>query len=57
VLQKVVDGMVVIAEGNQQFTTTCGQAFYNLEFNPAFVQMEYFGYLRRDPDPVGYATG
>ncbi|HVQ36197.1 MAG TPA: DUF4214 domain-containing protein, partial [Pyrinomonadaceae bacterium] len=55
VLQKVVDGTVVIAEGNQQFTTTYGQAFYNLEFNPAFVQMEYFGYLRRDPDPAGYA--
>lgn len=31
------------------------QAFYNLEFNRAFVQMEYFGYLRRDPDPAGYA--
>jgi choice-of-anchor B domain-containing protein len=22
--------------------------------SPAFVLMEYFGYLRRDPDPVGY---
>ncbi|HVQ38369.1 MAG TPA: DUF4214 domain-containing protein, partial [Pyrinomonadaceae bacterium] len=55
VLKKVVDGTVVISEGNQQFTTTYGQAFYNLEFNPAFVQMEYFGYLRRDPDAAGYA--
>ncbi len=55
VLQKVVDGTAVISEGNQQFTTTYGQAFYNLEFNPAFVQMEYFGYLRRDPDAAGYA--
>jgi aldose sugar dehydrogenase len=55
VLQKVVDGTVVISEGNQQFTTTYGQAFYNLEFNPAFVEMEYFGYLRRDPDAAGYA--
>jgi len=54
VLKKVVDGTVVIAEGNQQFTTTYGQAFYNLEFNRAFVEMEYFGYLRRDPDPAGY---
>jgi cytochrome c peroxidase len=25
------------------------------EFNPAFVLMEYFGYLRRDPDQSGYA--
>ena len=24
------------------------------EFNPAFVLMEYFGYLRRDPDEAGY---
>src|SRR5207237_5046174 len=55
VLQKVVDGIVVIAEGNQQFTTSYGQAFYNSEFNRAFVQMEYFGYLRRDPDAPGYA--
>ncbi len=23
------------------------------EFNPAFVLMEYFGYLRRDPDESG----
>ena len=25
------------------------------EFNPAFVLMQYFGYLRRDPDSQGYA--
>ncbi len=24
------------------------------EFNSAFVLMEYFGYLRRDPDPIGF---
>ncbi|MCA1555960.1 MAG: PQQ-dependent sugar dehydrogenase, partial [Acidobacteria bacterium] len=24
------------------------------EFNPAFVAMQYFGYLRRDPDAQGY---
>lgn len=23
-------------------------------YNPSFVLMEYFGYLRRDPDPSGY---
>jgi cytochrome c peroxidase len=26
----------------------------NAELDPAFVLMEYFGYLRRDPDPSGY---
>src|SRR5437660_12852989 len=55
VLQKVVDGIVVISEGNQQFTTTYGQAFYTQESNRAFVQLEYFGYMKRDPDEAGYA--
>jgi hypothetical protein len=55
VLQKVVDGINVIAEGNQQFTTSYGQAFYNSEFNRAFVELEYFGYMKRDPDDAGYA--
>jgi predicted Zn-dependent protease len=27
---------------------------FNLEFNPAFVAMQYFGYLKRDPDASGY---
>jgi len=54
VLQKVVDGAVVIAEGNQHFTTSYGRAFYEKEFNPAFVLIEYFGYLQREPDPPGY---
>ena len=40
VLQKVVDGITVIAEGNQQFTTSFGKAFYDKEFNRAFVWME-----------------
>jgi hypothetical protein len=55
VLQKVVDGITVISEGNQQFNTTYGQAFYNSEFNRAFVQLEYFGYMKRDPDADGFA--
>ena len=55
VLQKVVDGTVVLGEGNQLFTTTYGQAFYSSEFNRAFVQLEYFGYMKRDPDDAGYA--
>jgi DNA-binding beta-propeller fold protein YncE/cytochrome c553 len=28
--------------------------FAKKEFNPAFVLMQYFGYLRRDPDDGGY---
>lgn len=44
----------MIAEGNQQFTTSYGQAFHQKEFNAAFVLMEYFGYLQRDPDAAGY---
>jgi len=28
--------------------------FYNAEYNRAFVEMEYFGYLRRDPDAAGF---
>jgi glucose/arabinose dehydrogenase len=28
--------------------------FVNLKFNETFVMMEYFGYLRRDPDVDGY---
>ncbi|HEX8071742.1 MAG TPA: FG-GAP-like repeat-containing protein [Pyrinomonadaceae bacterium] len=27
---------------------------YNREFNPAFVQQQYFGYLQRDPETAGY---
>jgi hypothetical protein len=30
------------------------QAFRDREYNPAFVLMQYFGYLRRDPDQGGY---
>jgi glucose/arabinose dehydrogenase len=29
--------------------------FVRLKFNETFVMMEYFGYLRRDPDDSGYA--
>ena len=32
-----------------------GQTFYNTELNRAFVQLEYFGYMKRDPDEAGYA--
>jgi len=30
-------------------------AFANAVYNPSFVQMEYFGYLRRGTDAGGYA--
>jgi uncharacterized repeat protein (TIGR01451 family) len=54
VLQKVVDGVTVLGEGNQQFTTTYGHDFYDQQFTKAFVQLEYFGYMKRDPDEAGY---
>ncbi|HVQ40051.1 MAG TPA: choice-of-anchor Q domain-containing protein, partial [Pyrinomonadaceae bacterium] len=54
VLRKVVDGTVVITEGNVQFTTTYGQAFINQENNRLFVYLEYIGYLRRNPDQAGF---
>ncbi len=54
VLRKVVDGTVVVSEGNVQFTTTYGQAFYNQEYRRVFVYMEYVGYLRRNPDSAGF---
>jgi parallel beta-helix repeat protein len=54
VLRKVVDGTVVISEGNVQFTTTYGQAFSIQENRRVFVFMEYVGYLRRNPDPSGF---
>ena len=30
------------------------QSIITREFNPAFVTMQYFGYLRRDPEEKGY---
>ena len=54
VLRKVVDGTVVISEGNVQFTTTYGQAFINQENRRMFVYLEYIGYLRRNPDTAGF---
>lgn len=55
VLFKVVDGTETITAGHLIFHTTYGKAFYDNLFNAAFVQMEYFGYLQRDPDPDGFA--
>ena len=30
------------------------QVVFDKFFNRGFVTMEYFGYLRRDPDPIGF---
>ncbi|HEX2268687.1 MAG TPA: DUF4214 domain-containing protein, partial [Pyrinomonadaceae bacterium] len=54
VLFKIVDGTHTIADGHLVFNTTYGKAFYDNLFNAAFVQMEYFGYLLRDPDEGGF---
>ncbi|HEX2269886.1 MAG TPA: DUF4214 domain-containing protein, partial [Pyrinomonadaceae bacterium] len=54
VLFKIVDGTNTITDGHLVFNTTYGKAFYDNLFNAAFVQMEYFGYLLRDPDEGGY---
>lgn len=57
VLFKIVDGARTVQSGvsvEQVFETASGRAFYAQEYNPAFVQMQYFGYLRRDEDESGY---
>ena len=51
---KVVDGTTTVTDGALVFDTTYGKAFYDQEFNAAFVFMEYLGYLRRNPDQDGY---
>ena len=54
VVFKVVDGTTTQTGGALVFNTSYGQAFYNKEFDDAFVFMEYIGYLRRNPDQGGY---
>jgi len=54
VVFKVVDGTTTQTGGALRFDTTYGQAFYDKEFNNAFVFMEYLGYLRRNPDQAGF---
>jgi uncharacterized repeat protein (TIGR01451 family) len=53
VLFKIVDGR--IEDGGLVVQTRYGQLFYDQQLNPGFVQMEYFGYMKRDPDDAGYA--
>jgi len=54
VVFKIVDGTTTLTGGALRFDTTYGQAFYNAQFDDAFVFMEYVGYLRRNPDQGGY---
>lgn len=54
VVFKVVDGTTTQTGGALVFNTPYGQAFYDKEFDDAFVFMEYIGYLRRNPDQGGY---
>jgi hypothetical protein len=54
VLFKMVDGTTTVANGGLVFNTRYGQAYYDAQFNPAFVYMQYLGYLRRNPDRDGY---
>jgi len=54
VVFKVVDGTTTQTGGALVFNTTYGQAFYNKEFDDAFVFNEYIGYLRRNPDQAGF---
>ena len=54
VVFKVVDGTQTMTDGALVFQTTYGKAFFDQEFDTAFVFMEYVGYLRRNPDQAGY---
>jgi hypothetical protein len=54
VVFKIVDGTNTITDGALVFQTTYGKAFYDKEFDDAFVFMEYVGYLRRNPDQDGF---
>jgi hypothetical protein len=54
VVFKVVDGTNTITDGALVFQTSYGKAFYDQEFDTAFVFMQYIAYLRRNPDQEGY---
>lgn len=54
VVFKMVEGTKTIANGELVFETTYGEQFFKKEFDPAFVFMEYIGYLRRNPDQDGF---
>ena len=54
VLHKVVNGTRVLSEAQVEVIAVYGKAFCDAQFNPSFVQMEYFGYLRRNEDTPGF---
>jgi len=54
VVFKIVDGTETTTGGAMNFQTTYGKQFYDNQFNPVFVYMEYIGYLRRNPDQDGF---
>ena len=54
VVFKIVDGTKTLDNGVLEFQTQSGKAFYDKEFDTAFVFMQYVGYLRRNPDQEGY---
>jgi hypothetical protein len=43
----MVDGTTTIAGGALRFDTRYGKAYFDKEFNAAFVFIEYIAYLRR----------
>jgi hypothetical protein len=55
VVFKIVDGTTAINDqGHLRFDTTYGKAYFDKEFDDAFVFMEYVAYLRRNPDQDGF---
>ena len=54
VVFKIVDGTKTHEAGALEFLTPYGKAFFDKEFDPAFVFMQYVGYLRRNPDQEGF---
>lgn len=54
VVFKIVDGTNTLTGGLLEFQTPYGKAFYDKEFDTAFVFMQYIGYLRRNPDQAGF---
>jgi hypothetical protein len=51
-LSSLNTGMLSRGQALQQIANN--ENFAKARFNEAFVEMEYFGYLRRDPDASGY---
>jgi IPT/TIG domain-containing protein/uncharacterized protein DUF4214 len=54
--QQAIEAMTTNGESRAQILLRVIEikAFKEREYNPAFVLMQYFGYLRRDPDENGF---